>query len=1770
MQYIDLITGLNNLADKDEVAVHFKSLRQDALIWEGLQKIEEQPGLVDSLSNQKMPLNPGSLAVLMFDPGFVFSDLNLKVTSSEKLENLMFGYENYIQSEEPVKTLEVAGLLALALMEKRKASTNWVGILQEIVSRMKITNGQIFRDLWGTILVIVINLIEDKEEFLRDLTIFQQPEASVAILNHLVLSLPWKDEEKAETLRRYLYPLSPQVQVAALKSLNKMAGRELTAEVAGRILEKYNPIDDVSKSTRDHWKNAASSMQYAFQCQAVADIAQMAGKTETATDLNDRALEVLSALMKMGKVKKAGLVLDSDVAISIDSLFTNEELSDPDIITELAYTGANLTARGVEDASPAAVILQAKKMTKAGNSELAREVLKDNLKVLSEDDFEKILVDGPEQIQGWDPLVLLNTLVESTAYSEADRLAKFLLSRNPTSIAANQAAAAASEGMGNYSDALVHLETLSALEPGSFDVKRKLANANLKVGSIESAYDIYRKMIDQADLVEEKDLCLFGDIALKLGKNDEALGAATEVLGRNPESAKGLTLAGVAHHRKGQIEAAVEEFKKAITISDGDEKPWIELAEINWSGGDHASALMTLKEGLSANPGNNALQSVYAQKLMEEGLVSEAFPYLLELSVKVSDPAIDLLMVAAMKHLGMENIDESLEGFIDKYPDEYRFKGEYGTRLVWGGETERGFGYLRQIADHLPEDPAWSLAYVEALLKPDYLPLAPMEKIQKADLSLTRDLLEGVLVREPENLRAKLLKAEWLLQTEDYPTARKLFDEIMDESQGGRDLPPARLYTGLAQSAAKTGEHEIAMAALDQAISIEPEWHGLKRLKAEFHQLMGEVEAAEKIGLMALELANEDAENHIWLIEFVTALGRTGQIDKLTNEAVEKFPDHLGLRLIQAQNRLGVATAEENLAIEQKLLSLIDNTEDPGRLIKAAVVFAVLDNQEKTIACLERAAACGSLEAQFSLAGLLRMRREHEKALDALNAIQPSCGLIHLLRQETEFDQTGSIKLADDQPDTQLDLPIGTIEEKFLPEAWKEIIESSNPAMVLRTRVAMCVGEPLELMDSVCAWVNADPGNVEARIYAIEIALACQAEEDYQRFLELDPIENQNKLASHFNLLKSELLLDTNMLVRNDPMETELFETMGVSEPEKLSAIRLLALDGNLHEAETTFEMAISVFTDTANLPYIVRLGILRNLAKSAAALDRWREALELSTRGIRIAANNAGFQVLHLKNQASGLEMKNRAEGFGIEQHCEKDDAKFTSIDMSTQFPNGIEEGSGELYHWMLRFQLAREPKRENIRALALLTPTDDDAAALMTGLRRIGQQKTAIQVAKKFADHPLVSLELAMCTAENDPQKAAEILERSLLVHPVQPLALRLRSALLEQAANLAEAAESLEQAIDLWPNEFRWHEKAAELWQGLGNTEKPVEHLRLAVLYASGDSSTQEKLGKALLSTSQPDEALKHLLAAVEKQPERYELWQSISEAHQQSGDLNLAMEAAERAVQVDPFAVKARLQASKVRWTRGELEKALDQVNLAISLDAEDAENYVFMAKLLLEQGDREKALHMLEKATQSKNADVRTMVEHASLLKNIKGAAAARDLIAAFSEKYPQNPELLRLLAEAEDQCGNLKKAEMVAKKALDLHPQQADLQMLLGKIQEKVGNLDQAVNYFSQAIALEPRRKDGYVNLSQVYLKQRDHVKARKVLEQGIEKMPDEIGLYLSCASLLKDAKDYHAAEKMLRNASALDPRNVNIHRQLGAVLALNLVHQSQEVSSQP
>jgi Flp pilus assembly protein TadD len=159
-------------------------------------------------------------------------------------------------------------------------------------------------------------------------------------------------------------------------------------------------------------------------------------------------------------------------------------------------------------------------------------------------------------------------------------------------------------------------------------------------------------------------------------------------------------------------------------------------------------------------------------------------------------------------------------------------------------------------------------------------------------------------------------------------------------------------------------------------------------------------------------------------------------------------------------------------------------------------------------------------------------------------------------------------------------------------------------------------------------------------------------------------------------------------------------------------------------------------------------------------------------------------------------------------------------------------------------------------------------------------------------------------------------------------------------------------------------------------------------------------------------------------------------------------------------------------------------------------------------------------------------------------------------------------ELLNLLAEAQLACGDKSAAEVTAQHSLKLNDFQPKVQQFLGKLEFEGGHLDQAIHHYSQAIAQQPQQVEVYLDLSAAYQQQRDYEEAIRTLQMAMELSPRDTRPILAAVILMRNAKDYGNAETMLRRAAEIAPNDLNIRRQLGAVIALNMVHSSQEASS--
>jgi tetratricopeptide (TPR) repeat protein len=155
-----------------------------------------------------------------------------------------------------------------------------------------------------------------------------------------------------------------------------------------------------------------------------------------------------------------------------------------------------------------------------------------------------------------------------------------------------------------------------------------------------------------------------------------------------------------------------------------------------------------------------------------------------------------------------------------------------------------------------------------------------------------------------------------------------------------------------------------------------------------------------------------------------------------------------------------------------------------------------------------------------------------------------------------------------------------------------------------------------------------------------------------------------------------------------------------------------------------------------------------------------------------------------------------------------------------------------------------------------------------------------------------------------------------------------------------------------------------------------------------------------------------------------------------------------------------------------------------------------------------------------------------------------------------------------MLAESQLANGEKAAAEKAAQHSVKLQENQPQMQRFLGKLEFESGHLDQAIYHYSQAIALAPESEDAYLELSKVYEQQRDFKLAFHTLNRALETNPKDLRTVMAAANLMRNAKEYGKAETFLRRASEITPNDLNVRRQLGAVIALNLVESSQEASS--
>lgn len=518
------------------------------------------------------------------------------------------------------------------------------------------------------------------------------------------------------------------------------------------------------------------------------------------------------------------------------------------------------------------------------------------------------------------------------------------------------------------------------------------------------------------------------------------------------------------------------------------------------------------------------------------------------------------------------------------------------------------------------------------------------------------------------------------------------------------------------------------------------------------------------------------------------------------------------------------------------------------------------------------------------------------------------------------------------------------------------------------------------------------------------------------------------------------------------------------------------------------------------------------------------------------------------------------------------------------------------------------------------LRMPGVDDLAALIWAYNQSEQTEKIIEIPNLPTNHPLISLSLALAIARDEPVRALQIVDLALerLVAPDLdiPDALPLLhglSAILASAspdpAIATQALPAIERALTIWPEEPRWHDLAARLLLRLTDRQlestndledSVLEHLKQAAQLEPGLAEHHLKLGQYYLLHGELAQAQQAVEKATQAEPENALAWLTLAELLKMAGQYEKAITSAERAaayalasnrqanaqrvepektmqgaIQADRTPLEALLMRSELALLTNNPRSAASRAQAILNGHPEQPQAWFILAQALAAMEQLDEALAALDQAIHLVDEPLEMLRLRVQILYRLRGPAHASEAIRGLSESYAQDPVLNRLLADYCLESGDPESALKAARLALQTGQVELDLltqthlHLLIGRQARLAGQLDQAVYELSEAIRKSPADLEPYLELGRAYQDRRQVNQAMEIYQGAAKMAPQDYRPYFQAGLVLKECKDYPEAENMFRRAAHLAPNEVSIHRQLAAVVALNLVHNRRLVSTE-
>lgn len=1797
MPPVDFLTKVRNTLPANQAQLLVSRLRTDPIIWSSLQDEAFADLVMDYAGDQLSRWSPANLMRLAVGEGWADPARWTLKSSEAKLAEQLFNES--IHDHRMAVNLQEAGYLAVSLLEHWQANNNLLGLIETNAGEPE---GRLLA-IWKTPLTCIYGMLADPVILLRALLPKKIDPLSMAWISHCILSNPIEMMNQVQILTNLMVGISPAQQINWLRHFQLQGYPDLVSALAKSILTKTPIINTASLA-----KHMPEKSDLEINVVRLVELLRLVGlyrysnQMANARAMAQKASQTLAHINSRLMLQVADLdLVDGKVDAAIEHYLRVMEATpaSKEYPTEtlMAISGCGpvepiLNNISAENWTPLVRIYRAKDQFDQGSHAQAREAATTATSQFMDQLSAQPVGVSTQFLPDWQPVHLVRTLMQMNLTEEALSVAEKLLETRPTDLALLGIAAEISSRQLNHLKALEFTTVMLMLEPANIDRRRQSAQLLEKMERWQEAKAELTQVVEISEPHRE-DWNALGRCSLHLQEWDAVIDFSDKVLDAEPENGKACALKGQALMALGKQQEAVQLLNQATLLAPEEAEPWLALARMQEESGENQRSMDTMKAAVLAVPESAEINFGLAKAYLRGGLYSDGLPFLRKAAV-LAPESVDVTLDLGRTLMTLGHHEEAKKVLSQgrvRWPSHAVLAYTQAELLLSNEDREGALKALDMALQSSDDHPEWFLMAAKILTRFDE---SGSRLEQDTGRLITVQLgLERIITQQPDNLEARLLCAELLVARKENTKANDHFQKMIDASA----VQPSyhwRIQAGIGETSLAMGVLENALVSIKDAVQSQPENPRLHRLLAEVFVAGDLNQDAANSARDAMKLVPDGLGMLTWYAGFMAKLGEVNEAIQALLTATQLAPDQGQYWVMLAEMQLRQEKQLEAVSALQTALGLPGLEKSLLRRIARA--FITLNQPLVALEAMQliRKDAVDP-ESQVELAYLYSLNKNYEQANEvlqqAINRMPNVSWLVifqaDILMKLGRFEAAAVCleqvrKMLDAHPSRPASQSIRT---SLIPEGWQAEIQQPYAVNLRYALLERQDGNLESALQYAEAAVKIRPEQVELHALAADLADAMLLKARAAHMAEM-PILHQSlaPLPSGVSPVAITGLLcqQADCAVETGDLESAVIYTQKAEDIDAGNA-QVLAMKTRLAVMGGDWKSALKFYAQMIKQAQFqsTREGQTQGICgtfpppaywQAQAALDvmDWNSAMTFQAKLLKEYPKEPRTLLGWIKTTIAAVEAIRTCKELQIVTHMPN--PTYQSVEQFEQLEavlDALEKVTNPLLvePWRVRGKNAFRPTNQSLHALAETLPGEDSAAALMAALRATSNLSGAIQVAQEYPNSVKVLVQLALCHLNADLTESLKAANRAAELDGNNPTVQAVLAMALQKNGYMSEALEAWEAALESWGDEPFWFGKAGSLASEIGDIPASIEHWERAAALDPSNLDFVAELSKVYMEDGQHSKALDRLVDATHANENRADLWYLLAQANRYGKRLQEALECCEKASILDRAAVQPLLLSGEITLQMGNPDLAMSFARKALETQPSNEAAILFLVKVNETINRPEEGLALLEKSI-TPDSSVNMVLSYARLVYKQRGAQAALPMLKKITETDPDEVGVLKLLAHAQEECGEMAGAQQTAFQALQLEPNQPDLNSLMGRLKRLDGQLDQSVHYLSEAIRQEPTNINAYLELGKTYQDRREMVQALHTYEKAIQAESSDHRPYYMAGIVLRESKDYRGAENMLRRAAELAPQDVNIRRLLGAVITLNLIHSSQEVGT--